>query len=111
MAGNTSTHSLNGVEFIIDSGASHHIINDDKIFEECVDLETPIEIQIAKKDTNIYATNEGTVRISSNTGKPGILEGVLFCPKFPANFLSVKKFQMAGYQTIFHCRWISKYKR
>ena len=38
----------------------------------------------------------------SNTGKPGILEGVLYCPESPANLLSVKKFQMAGYQTIFH---------
>ena len=102
MAGNTSTHSLNGVEFIIDSGASHHIINDDKIFEKCIDLGTPIEIQIAKKGTYIYATKKGTVRIFSNTGKPGILEGVLYCPESPANLLSVKKFQMADYQTIFH---------
>ena len=103
MARNTSTHSLNGFEFIIDSGAiSHHIINDDKIFKECIDIETPIEIQIAKKGTYIYATKEGTVRIFSNTGKPGILEGVLYCPESPANFLSVKKFQMVGYETIFH---------
>ena len=63
MAGNTSMHSLSGVEFIIDSRASHHIINDDKIFEECIDLETPIEIQIAKRGTYIYATKEATVRI------------------------------------------------
>ena len=102
MAGNTSTHSLNGVKFIIDSGASHHIINDHKIFEECIDLETRIEFQIAKRGTYIYATKEGTVRIFSNTGKPGILEGVLYCPGSPANLLSGKKFQIAGYQTIFH---------
>ena len=44
MEGNISTHSLDEVEFIFDLGASHHIINDDKIFEECIDLETPIEI-------------------------------------------------------------------
>ena len=62
----------------------------------------PIEIQIAKKVAYIYATKEGTVRIFSNTGKPGILGGLLYCPESPANLLSVKKFQMAGYQTIFH---------
>ena len=62
----------------------------------------PIEIQIAKRSTYIYATEEGTVRIFSNTGKPEILEGVLYCPESPANLLSVKKFQMAAYQTIFH---------
>ena len=59
MAGNTSTHSLNGVEFIIDSGANHHIINHDKIFEECIDLETPIEIHIAKRALTFMPPRKG----------------------------------------------------
>ena len=59
MGGNTSTLSLNRVKFIIDSGASHQIINDDKIFEECIDLEPPIETQIAKRALTFMPPRKG----------------------------------------------------
>ena len=79
MAGNLRTLGTEKIEFIIDSGASHHIINDDSVFEDFINLETPIQIQTAKRGVYILATKEGTIRLTSNTGIPGILEGVLYC--------------------------------
>ncbi len=102
MDGNTGQIKINQVNFIIDSGASHHIINDKLLFEDSLELDTPIQIQTAKREVYLAATRQGTIRISTNTGALGILEGVLFCRDAPANLLSVRQFQMAGLETVFH---------
>ena len=49
MAGTTERLQLGEIEFIIDSGASHHIVVNEDFLEYYIELEPPIKIQIAKK--------------------------------------------------------------
>ena len=102
MAGHPSTAKLQGIKFIIDSGATHHIINNCSMFESCADLDQHIQIRTAKKGAYIYATKQGNVRISISTGQKGVLEGVLYCPEAPENLLFVRKFQLASFETTYH---------
>ena len=102
MAGHSTNMQLQRIDFIIDSGASHHIVSNCSFFENYVKLNQLVEIQTAKKGFCIHATKQGNIRIAPNTGQKGVLEGVLYCLEAPANLLSVRKFQMAGFQTTFH---------
>lgn len=101
MAGAQQTHNIGGIDFVIDSGASHHMIKDDTLFEDFVVLQPPIEIEIAKTGTFIYATKKGNIRIITNLEKTGILEEVLYSPEVPKNLLSVRTLQKAKIRTVF----------
>ncbi len=102
MAGKLQTLKTDKIDFIIDSGASHHIINDDSFLKVVLDCGLQFKFRRKKGGVHILAVKEGTVRIFSNAGVPGLLEGVLYCPDAPINLLSVKRFQMAGFETTFH---------
>lgn len=101
MAGNLQMTEFGGIEFVIDSGASHHMINDDKLFEDSINLDKPIGVQTAKAGIFINAIKRGNVRIRTQIGTAGILEDVLYCPELAKNLLSVTKLQTAGMQVTF----------
>ena len=79
------------VSFIIDSGASDHMINDMDLFMDYMSLELPIKIAVAKCGEFISATCKGIVRLQSSSEEQITLEYVLFCNDIPYNLLSVKK--------------------
>lgn len=88
--------------FLLDSGASDHLVNRDDLFENFVELKNPMKISVAKKAAFITATKKGKINVISNMGIPGVLEDVLYCPEVPHNLLSVRKMQQAGMTIIFN---------
>lgn len=91
----------NKITFLLDSGASDHIINREDLFISYTDLPTPLKISIAKNGEFISATKKGTMQVTCNMGVQGVLEDVLFCAEVPYNLLSVSKMQRAGLTIIF----------
>ena len=91
----------NKITFILDSGASDHIINRHDLSTHFSTLLTPIKISVAKNGQFITATKKGSLEVISNLGIQGTLEDVLYCPDVPYNLLSVTKMQAAGMTVIF----------
>lgn len=92
----------NKISFILDSGASDHIINREDLTENFEVLGTPIRISVAKNSTFIKATRKGTLNLTTNTGVQVVIRNVLFCPEVPYNLLSVTKMREAGMTIIFN---------
>ncbi|CAK9796153.1 Copia protein [Anthophora plagiata] len=96
MAGNNEAQNLKGkITFLLDSGASDHIIKTEKLFSKYIMLQPPMKISVAKVGTFITATKKGNINVTSNLGIEGVLEDVLYCPDVPYNLLSVRRMQQA----------------
>lgn len=89
------------ITFLLDSGATNHMTNRGDLTSNFSVLEEPIKMGIAKKDEYIIATKTGTLRVITDTGMHGELNGVLYCPEVPHNILSVGKLQQSGMQIVF----------
>lgn len=92
---------VNEVTFLLDSGASDHIINRQDLFIHYSRLIIPLKISVAKNGTYITATKRGTIKVTSDLGVQGFLDNVLYCPDVPYNLISVSKMQQAGFTIIF----------
>lgn len=101
MAGDFKSQDDNKITFLLDSGASDHLVNRDDLFDDFVQLQTPVKISVAKTGAYITATKRGTIQITSNLGIQGILENVFYCPDVPYNLLSVRRMQQSGLTIIF----------
>lgn len=93
-AGNTKYSMTDKVGFILDSGATDHLINDESLFADSEQLEHPLKIAVAKQGEFIYATKRGIVRL--HNGHPITLEDVLYSKEAAGNLISVKRLQEAG---------------
>lgn len=91
----------NKISFILDSGATEHIINNSKMFSVSEGLPAPMKISIAKRGTFIQATKIGAIEVTSDLGVPGRLENVLYSKEIPYNLLSVRRLQQKGMTIIF----------
>ena len=101
MAGNLKMNDDINLTFLLDSGASDHLINQDKIFSSYTELSPPINISVAKNGVFITATKKGKIDVVTNIGIKCVLEDVLYSPEVPHNLLSVSKMQKAGLTIIF----------
>lgn len=102
MAGRQRAINFYGIDFVVDSGADVHIITDDDLFSDYVELANPIPIQIARNETFIYGYKRGIVKITSSLGAQGVFTDVLYCPEAPYNLLSVDKLHDAGLEVRFN---------
>ena len=91
-----SSSSSTGASFILDSGASDHIVNSKDMFTSYIDLQPPVQIAVAKKDEYIYATAKGIVKLLSCSDEMITLENVLYSDAIPQNLMSVKRMTDAG---------------
>lgn len=89
------------VTFLLDSGATDHIIKSDNFFSQYEDLSPPIQIQIAKNGETLTAWKRGNIRVTTGQGITGTLKDVLFAPDTTANLLSVRRMQENGMRIIF----------
>ena len=94
-------NSTNKLQFILDSGATDHLVNQLEMFTTMTELEVALKINIAKNNEAINATKKGTIQVTTNLGVTGILENVLYAPDLPYNLLSVCRIQEAGMCIIF----------
>ena len=101
MAGDYQLEAGEKVIFLLDSGASDHLINQEDLFSSFTTLQPPLNISVAKNGAYITATKRGIIHVTSNKGVDGVLENVLYCPEVPYNLLSVRKMQEAGLGIVF----------
>ncbi|KAL1404274.1 hypothetical protein pipiens_018969, partial [Culex pipiens pipiens] len=75
----------------VDSGASTHMVNDDRDLEDVEMLEEPLEISTAKSGETLRSFKKGTVRLQSVVGNKindVELYDVFFIPGLDENLLS-----------------------
>ena len=101
MAGDYQLNTGEMVIFLLDSGASDHLINQENLFSSFTMLQPPLNISVAKNGAYITATKRGIIHVTSNKGVDGVLENVFYCPEVPYNLLSVRKMQEAGLGIVF----------
>ena len=66
MTGNYESCNSDTITFLLDSGASDYIINDDKLFLNFVYLDPLIKISVAKHGVFINATKKGQVNVETD---------------------------------------------
>lgn len=98
---NTSTNFSNKLTFLLDSGATDHLVNRLDVFTTSSDLETPLKISVAKKDEVIFAIKRETIDVTTTHGIQETLEDGLYVPEVSYNLLSVRKIQEAGMSVVF----------
>ena len=85
----------NTILLLVDSGASHHVINNINILTDYVEHETPQRIRTADKEANLYSSGQGCLSLSVNFGKVNStlkLRNVQYVPKVDGNIISVSAF-------------------
>jgi len=91
-------------DWILDSGASHHMTSNLKNLSNVKKFKEPIQITVAKKDEVIYATHEGDLHGYMFAGRKKNrvrLEKVWFVPELQSNLLSVKAIDKKGISVLF----------
>lgn len=96
-----SNHNQNEIIFLLDSGATDHIVNTRDIFSQYTELPSPLKINVAKDGVSIQAYGRGKIDITTNLGIQGTIEEVLYSPEVPYNLLSVNRIQQAGMVIVF----------
>ena len=88
------THEQNKVTWIMDSGASRHVTNNDKILKHKETLNLPIEVRVANNE-KVQMNTVGNVRLSTYKDEDEIqnviLSNVGYNDKFCNNIASVAK--------------------
>ena len=91
-------------KFVVDSGASDHLVMDEKNMKTVEALPSPIEIKIAKNDQTIQCHKRGTIELNSCVNGREILvtlRNVLIAPGLRHNLLSVQRIVAAGGEVVF----------
>lgn len=83
----------------VDSGATDHLVNNDKMFTNYNELESPIYITVAKNGESLKVTKIGEILVTSWVDdRPTVcnLTNVLYAENLRNNLLSVSKLMNAG---------------
>lgn len=94
----------NNVEWTLDSGATSHISNDEKQFEEIISLNEK-KVKVAN-GIKIDALGRGVCKLQLKNEKGNIsnakLNDVLYVPEIKGNFISMRKLTQKGYKVTFY---------
>lgn len=71
-SGNRRMDNNKRVRFVVDSGASDHMVNDERLLEDIQDLENPVVISTAKSGETLRGTKTGKMRLKSVVGRNSI---------------------------------------
>lgn len=93
------------IHFYADSGATDHLVNTDRFFDQYVDLKEPIKINVAKKEEILVATKIGVILTEECK-----LTNVLYVPNLRTNLLSINKIEKAGFGVKFENNKVYIYK-
>jgi transposase InsO family protein len=89
----------NEISFIVDSGATDHIVNDKVTLGETRNISS--RIAVAKRGVELAANLSGNLELQTQEGRDVCLHNVLMCKDIQYNLLSVVKIQKQGYKVIF----------
>lgn len=100
------------VKFILDSGSTHHLVNNKQFFSKLVRLEKSIKISVAKGDESMIAKAHGEIKIKiQHNGESSrkTIKDVLFIESLRRNLLSIRQLVEKGYEVEFgeNCARIS----
>lgn len=103
----TPQNSSNEVlTFLLDSGATDHIVNRDDVFTSYTTLSPPVSVNVAKSGVCLNATKRGVIHGQTSEGVYGTLENVLYAPDASANLLSVCRIQQSGMTVVFNSKGV-----
>lgn len=89
------------ISWYLDSGASNHYVNSDKLFVDQVNLSKPVLIKTANSDT-LQGTKIGRIKgISGSSGRLCSFNNVYYVPGLRHNLLSVRAITARGFDVIF----------
>lgn len=91
------------ITFILDSGATEHMVNNKNYFDELVGI-GEMHISVAKKNQRIVARHRGQINVKTfYDGKytQRKMKNVLYVPELHCNLMSVKNLTRNGYEVKF----------
>lgn len=103
---NMSQHALactaTSIKFILDSGATQHMINDAAYFDEIFNS-NEVRIGVAKKNQSLISKQYGNVVIQTefDGGKSTTITDVLLIKELKCNLLSIRCLAKKGYSVVF----------
>lgn len=92
------------IQWFIDSGATEHICNDERLFSKLVPLVQPMRIAVAKSGEWVTAKFAGDVPVLAVVGEKTIkatVTGAVFIPEARCNLFSISKVEAAGMKVVF----------
>lgn len=104
---------VTSINWCIDSGATEHMVNNEKYFAELKSLKTPMKIGVAKNGITLAATKIGTIHgnvIVDGKWQQCTVENVLYIENLQCNLFSVRRLEEAGLKTVFADGKVSVYK-
>lgn len=101
----TGGANTNRIQFVIDSGATDHLIMDLDLLQAPRKLQFPIEFSLAGEQASLKATHGGTMRLHSRVGEREMtelyLQKVYAVPGLRHNLFSVTCAEAAGGEVLF----------
>lgn len=107
MGAKTSKKGSDGfkkINFVLDSGATHHIVNDKIFFNSMHGIE-PISISTAKAGASLVAKKKGDISIKTffnGDNSTKTIRNVLFVENLKCNLLSIRQLTDKGYKITFN---------
>ncbi|KAJ3641539.1 hypothetical protein Zmor_028042 [Zophobas morio] len=98
---NLQNDTPTSVVFILDSGATDHMVNRDDVFTSWSVLSPPLQVAVAKTGEFMTATKRGLIQVTTTLGFTGTLQDVLFTPQATTNLLSIRRIQESGMKVVF----------
>lgn len=91
------------IKFVLDSGATEHMMNNKQYFEELTDMDE-IEISVAKRNQKLVSKQHGNIMIKTfhnGDSKTRKMKNVLFVPGLKCNLLSIRNLTKRGFKVTF----------
>lgn len=88
----------------LDSGASEHLVSNDKFLKNVKNLKSPVKIKSAKSGAMLISSKVGEIHVKSlveNELIDIVITDVLYVPGLETNLLSVRKLEINGFTVIF----------
>lgn len=107
MAFVTNSEQLKGdtteLKFIMDSGATQHMVNDERYFEKLQKIDE-LNIAVAKKNASITAKQQGEIVVKTfleGDSSSKTMENVLLVNDLKCNLMSIRSLTKKGYRIVF----------
>lgn len=91
------------IKFVLDSGATQHMVNDNRYFNRLEDIDE-VQISVAKKNQKISARQRGEILVKTfHDGDSSVktIQDVLLVKDFKCNLMSIRSLTKKGYRIAF----------